>query len=170
MPPQQWANEHLGGYIKMELDDRREIVRELADDGMSQRQISVVLGVAQSTVSEDRNRSKTNGKESDSDRKRTPEIVARAIQDAYNDAQAEKSISCERNNCVVGKSVPSQNPPFENRWLSGCRRSGADHARSKTSTLGSYSQTAIANLCSGKPFKSSHLWLAFRFAFRIARF
>jgi hypothetical protein len=39
MTPTEWANKHLGGRIKMEALQRREAVKEMRDDGMTQRQI-----------------------------------------------------------------------------------------------------------------------------------
>jgi len=71
MNAQDWANKYLGGYIKMEAGQRREVIKEMVNDGMTQRQISDVLGVHQTTVSEDLrsdgNPSKANGDKPDSD-------------------------------------------------------------------------------------------------------
>lgn len=50
---QQWVNQRLGGYIKMTIGDRREVVNELAEEGMSTREIAGVIGVHHSTVAED---------------------------------------------------------------------------------------------------------------------
>jgi len=47
---EQWVNDRLGGYIKREVEERREIVKELVAEGMSQRGISEVLGVDEGTV------------------------------------------------------------------------------------------------------------------------
>lgn len=49
----EWVTERLGGYIKLEIEDRREAVRELAANGMSQREIGDVLGVSPGTVNAD---------------------------------------------------------------------------------------------------------------------
>jgi hypothetical protein len=61
----EWANEYLGGYLQMELAERRAAVREMAEKGLSQRKIGQVLGVGKGTVSRDlnhyANESKTNG-------------------------------------------------------------------------------------------------------------
>ena len=40
-----WVRERLGGYVRLTVDERREAVRELAAEGMSQRGIGEVLGV-----------------------------------------------------------------------------------------------------------------------------
>jgi IS30 family transposase len=67
MTAREWANEYLGGYVKMELDERREKVKELANEGMSTRQIGDVVGVTHTTVERDlssgTNEPKTNGQE-----------------------------------------------------------------------------------------------------------
>jgi predicted transcriptional regulator len=70
MTPEQWANTYLGGYVKMELQKRREAVREMSQEGMSLRQIGDVLGVNHQTVSNDlhsvENSTNTNGQKPDS--------------------------------------------------------------------------------------------------------
>ena len=43
----------LGGYIKLNVDDRRKAVAELADEGLSQRAIGEVVGVSQMQVKRD---------------------------------------------------------------------------------------------------------------------
>ena len=48
-----WVRERLGGYVRLTVDERREAVRELAADGMSQRGIGEVLGVDAATVNRD---------------------------------------------------------------------------------------------------------------------
>lgn len=53
----QWVNERLGGYVRLSIEERREAAKELTDEGMSQRAVADVLGVAQSTVNADQNRS-----------------------------------------------------------------------------------------------------------------
>lgn len=50
---EEWVEQRLGGYIRMAIPERREAVKELADEGMSQRAIAAVVGVDQSTVSDD---------------------------------------------------------------------------------------------------------------------
>jgi predicted transcriptional regulator len=77
----EWATRLLGGYIRMEVGERREAVRELKANGMTQRQIADTLGVAQSTISNElspyQNRSKHDDKGSDSYRSRSTETEAR---------------------------------------------------------------------------------------------
>ena len=48
----QWVDDRLGGYVKMAVDERREVVKELAPD-LSQQEIADVLGVTQPTISGD---------------------------------------------------------------------------------------------------------------------
>lgn len=60
MSTEQWVKERLGGYIKMAIPERREAVKELTEQGMSQREVSAVLGVDQATVSRDANASYEN--------------------------------------------------------------------------------------------------------------
>lgn len=49
----EWGNEYLGGYVKMSIESRKEAVKELAEEGLSQRQIAGVIGVGQSTIKRD---------------------------------------------------------------------------------------------------------------------
>ena len=42
---EEWVNKHLGGYVKLNVEDRREAVKELKADGYSTREIGEVLGV-----------------------------------------------------------------------------------------------------------------------------
>lgn len=49
----QWVNQRLGGYVKMTIEDRREAVKELADEGLSEREIAGIIGVSQATVHRD---------------------------------------------------------------------------------------------------------------------
>lgn len=50
----EWVNERLGGYVRLSIEERREAVKELTDDGMTQRQAADVLGVDEKTVRRDR--------------------------------------------------------------------------------------------------------------------
>lgn len=50
---EQWVSTKLGGYFRMAVKDRREAVRELKTDGMSNRGIAAVLGVDHQTVNND---------------------------------------------------------------------------------------------------------------------
>jgi hypothetical protein len=49
----EWVSDRLGGYVRLEVPERREAVAELADEGMSQREIGDVLGVDHKTVGRD---------------------------------------------------------------------------------------------------------------------
>jgi hypothetical protein len=49
----EWVNDKLGGYVRLSITERREAAAELADRGMSQREIADVLGVSHDTVNRD---------------------------------------------------------------------------------------------------------------------
>lgn len=51
---EEWVQDRLGGYVRLAIPERREAVRELSEDGMSQRQIASVLGVDEGTVRNDK--------------------------------------------------------------------------------------------------------------------
>lgn len=79
-----WVQERLGGYVRLSIEERREAVAELKEQGKSTREIAGVLGVSNSTVHEDietvRNRTddqpqadQDNGSESSAVRNRTPD-------------------------------------------------------------------------------------------------
>lgn len=50
----EWVHQRLGGYVRLSINDRREAVEELSDEGLSNRAIGEVLGVDESTVREDK--------------------------------------------------------------------------------------------------------------------
>lgn len=52
---EQWVQDCLGGYVRLSIPERREAVAELAEEGLSQREIADVLGVGEATVSRDIN-------------------------------------------------------------------------------------------------------------------
>lgn len=54
---EQWVKQRLGGYIRLSIPERREIVAELVEEGLTQRAIASVIGVAQNTVYLDLKRS-----------------------------------------------------------------------------------------------------------------
>jgi DNA-binding CsgD family transcriptional regulator len=49
----QWVEAYVGAWVRLPLVEQRQAVKELAAQGLSQRRIAEVLGVAQSTVHED---------------------------------------------------------------------------------------------------------------------
>jgi hypothetical protein len=49
----EWVDDHLGGYIRLTLPERREAVAELTAEGMSSRQVADVLGVSHNTAAKD---------------------------------------------------------------------------------------------------------------------
>ncbi len=52
IPVQEWGR-RLEGRIKLGIEERQAAARELADEGMSQREIGAALGVSPATVNED---------------------------------------------------------------------------------------------------------------------
>ena len=50
---EEWVNERLGGYVRMQVEERREAVKNLTDDGLSLREIAEVTGVSHQTVAND---------------------------------------------------------------------------------------------------------------------
>lgn len=50
---EDWVQRRLGGYIRMNVDDRREAVKELAAEGLSQREIAEVVGASPMTINRD---------------------------------------------------------------------------------------------------------------------
>jgi len=49
----EWVETRLGGYVRMSIEERRQAVLELAEEGHSQREIAEVLGVSKTTVDRD---------------------------------------------------------------------------------------------------------------------
>ncbi len=49
----EWVNQRLNGYIKMNAVDRRKVVAELTAEGESSRAIGEVLGVSHTTIGND---------------------------------------------------------------------------------------------------------------------
>jgi hypothetical protein len=49
----EWVEKWLGGYVRLSIGERRDAVLELNGQGMTQREIGDVLGVAQKTVDRD---------------------------------------------------------------------------------------------------------------------
>jgi len=68
---EDWVQNRLGGYIKMSIPERREAVRELTDEGLSQREVADVLGVDHKTVSNDLRRGE-NSPEKDEETTKSP--------------------------------------------------------------------------------------------------
>ncbi len=62
---EEWVNKHLGGYVKMQVPDRRQAVAKLTRAGLSTRQIGAVLGVAKDTVRNDQRGEKSPPKPKD---------------------------------------------------------------------------------------------------------
>lgn len=91
---EEWVTTRLGGYIRLAASDRREAVRELHDQGLTQREIGTVVGVAASTVNHDLRpvANKTSGSQESPVQDGTEdEFVANetpAVQDAASAASA----------------------------------------------------------------------------------
>jgi N6-adenosine-specific RNA methylase IME4/predicted transcriptional regulator len=50
-----WVDKRLGGYVRMAVEERRNVVAELTTAGMAQRDVADVVGVDQAQVSRDLN-------------------------------------------------------------------------------------------------------------------
>jgi hypothetical protein len=51
----EWVTTRLGGYVQLSIEERREAVKELLEDGMfSQREVASIIGVDESTVRADK--------------------------------------------------------------------------------------------------------------------
>lgn len=53
MTTEQWVKQRLGGYVRLEIEERRDAARELTAEGHSQRETADILGVDPSTVNDD---------------------------------------------------------------------------------------------------------------------
>jgi transposase len=89
-----WVEQRLGGYIKLAREERRAAVKELTEDGMSQREISAIIGVDQKTVSNVLNdeeksskQDKTNGKKAGNEEKSSPKRSPEEIKAAQEQQQ-----------------------------------------------------------------------------------
>ena len=49
----QWVEERLRGYVRLSLKERAEAVKELIDEGLSQRAAARALGISKGTVQND---------------------------------------------------------------------------------------------------------------------
>jgi uncharacterized protein YbjQ (UPF0145 family) len=54
MATDEWVQTRLGGYMQMSIEDRREAVKELLDEGFSQREAAAIIGVTEATVNRDK--------------------------------------------------------------------------------------------------------------------
>lgn len=50
---EEWVTNRLGGYVRLAVSERREAAAELAEEGMTQREIGAVLGAGQATIHRD---------------------------------------------------------------------------------------------------------------------
>jgi hypothetical protein len=50
---EDWVQEFIGGHVRLSIGDRREAVKELTADGLSQRAAGEVLGISEATVNRD---------------------------------------------------------------------------------------------------------------------
>jgi N6-adenosine-specific RNA methylase IME4/predicted transcriptional regulator len=49
----EWVNQRVGGYIKIDIGERRELAKKLTGEGYSQRDAADILGVSLGTVNSD---------------------------------------------------------------------------------------------------------------------
>lgn len=49
----EWVTERLGGYVKMQIPERRQAVAELTKEGLSARKVAEVVGVDHATAARD---------------------------------------------------------------------------------------------------------------------
>lgn len=61
LTPTEWVEDRLGGYVRLAVPERRAAAAELADDGLTQREIAEVLGVGKGTVDRDLHDRAPNG-------------------------------------------------------------------------------------------------------------
>lgn len=90
----EWVNAYLGGYTKMAIKARKEVVKELIGEGMSQRQIAEVVGVDEKTVRNDASAEKSA---------RTPKKARQRGQD--QEVGAEKSAPVEVIDLQTGETL-----------------------------------------------------------------
>ena len=50
---EEWVRQHLGGYVRLSIEERHDAVAELRAEGLSNRQIAPILGVGRATVNRD---------------------------------------------------------------------------------------------------------------------
>jgi N6-adenosine-specific RNA methylase IME4 len=82
----EWVDGSLGGYVRMAVEERRRVVAELTDEGMSLRQVADVVGVSKSQVFEDLSTSGQSGDDEQGDEaSRCPEV------DILPDPDADRS-------------------------------------------------------------------------------
>lgn len=49
----EWVEQRLGGYVRLSIPERRDAAKELAAEGMTEREVADVLGTSQPTVHRD---------------------------------------------------------------------------------------------------------------------
>jgi transcriptional regulator with XRE-family HTH domain len=88
------VKEFTSGYSKLSIQDRREAVLEMRQEGMSQREIAGVIGVDQATVNRDlqtdanASESKDSSVEGDANATKSDESSLAERQDAEKQAKA----------------------------------------------------------------------------------
>lgn len=113
---EEWVQTRLGGYVRMSIDERREVATELKNEGLTQREIGEVLGVDPSTISLDlksRENSRVNSEKTAGSDENSPTLgdvianaITRAKQDSgYNGSDQQK-----------GKRGKKQRKP-DHRWI-----------------------------------------------------
>jgi DNA-binding NarL/FixJ family response regulator len=60
LSPTEWAERRLAGHVRLSISERRRVVAELTENGMSAPEIASALGVNEKTVDRDRKAEGTN--------------------------------------------------------------------------------------------------------------
>ena len=100
---EEWSEQRLGGYVRMSIPERREAVAELADEGLTQRQIAAVVGVSQKTVSDDVRAEQNHSPE--------PNPVTDTQVDELPDVEPEQNHSPEPEASEVVEAEPPRPEP-----------------------------------------------------------
>jgi hypothetical protein len=110
MSTEEWVKNHLGGYVQLSIEERREAVKELLEDGHSQREVASIIGVDERSVRRD--------KEAAANAAQAPTEQAEQEPNAANAAPHPEPLDVEILTEEPTKSEapqpePEQEPPLE---------------------------------------------------------
>jgi hypothetical protein len=97
---EEWVEERLGGYVRLNIPERREAVTELSEEGLSNVAVAEVLGVGEATVRRDR---------ASSNDEPEPEI--------FTGSEAEEPIASSNDEPTPIKAAPEPTPDPEDTDL-----------------------------------------------------